>query len=535
MLEIVITRGGKDLVALPLHQQVLRIGRSETNDLCLPEQSVSRHQCLLACQDDAVEMEDKSGRGTVVDGRPLRKAKLQPGAEINFGSLTAVLREVTQAPAAPTVVSSGDTMVIQSNAPTSEELVLTGTCGKRRIKTPLGGQVLTLGQDPSNDIILDDNYVSAFHCRLFRKGSAWFVADLDSTNGTRVNGVTVSEARLEAGATLSLGKVEMRLVNAREKPADNGFQGLLSQDPAMRPVFATIKRAAPTNETILITGESGTGKEVVAQACYRLSQRAHKPLVALNCAAISKELMESELFGHEKGAFTGAQARRTGLMEEAHQGTMFLDEIGELALDLQAKLLRALESGEIRRVGSNQPLSVDVRVLAATHRSLPQRVQEGEFREDLYYRVCVIEIQLPPLRQRPRDIPLLANYFLEQVTGQTEPKSFSEKAMETLQQYRFPGNVRELKHIVTRAAILCEGRQIDPRHLTFAPPTLSDRVAESKLYRQNKTLREVESEAIRETLAFHDGNQRAAARTLGIARSTLVAKMEKYGIDSKSF
>jgi len=534
MFEIVITRGGKDLVALPLHQQTLRIGRSETNDLCLPEQSVSRHQCLLTCQDDGVEMEDKSGRGTVVGGRPVRKARLQPGTEISFGSLTAVLREVTQAQATPTVVSGGDTMVIKANGPASSELLLTGTSGKRRIRTPLRGQVLTLGQDPSNDIILDDNYVSAFHCRLFRKGDDWFVADLDSTNGTRVNGVTVTEARLEAGAVLSLGKVDLRLVEPQEKPTSS-FEGLISQDPAMRPVFTTIERAAPTDETILITGESGTGKEVVAQACYRLSRRAQKPLVALNCAAISKELMESELFGHEKGAFTGAQTKRTGLMEEAHQGTMFLDEIGELALDLQAKLLRALESGEIRRVGSNQPLMVNVRVLAATHRSLPERVQQGEFREDLYYRICVIEIHLPPLRKRPRDIPLLANYFLEQATSQTEPKMLTEKALEELAQYRFPGNVRELKHIVTRAAILCEGQQIEPRHLTFAPPTLADRVAESKLYRQNKTLREVEIEAIRETLASHDGNQRAAARTLGLARSTLISKMEKYGIDPKTF
>ncbi|RME24247.1 MAG: FHA domain-containing protein [Deltaproteobacteria bacterium] len=535
MLELVIQKSGRDIVAFPLAGDQVRIGRAETNDISLPDPAVSRHQCLLVAKDGKLLLEDKSGRGTCVGGKPRRKAVLGHGDEIVFGDLVAMIREATEVSAPPTTIASGDTMVLSASAEPEQRLVITGNCGKRRIRTQLVGRVLTVGSDPANDIVLDDRFVSAFHCRLYRRNGSWYVADTDSTNGTRVNGVAVGEARLEPGATIAVGRVNLHVDTLSEEKKPDHFHGLVSSDPAMRPVFELIKRAAPSEETILITGESGTGKEMVARACHALSGRSHKPLVALNCAAISKDLMESELFGHEKGAFTGAQNARAGLMEEAHEGTLFLDEIGELALDLQAKLLRAVESGEIRRVGSNKTIQVDTRILAATHRSLADRVREGEFREDLYYRICVIEIHIPPLRKRPKDIPLLADFFLEQLTAQTGRKKFGEEAMEQLQKYRWPGNVRELKHVVSRAAIMSDKPVIGPEHLTFAPPTLADKVAESRIYRKGMSLREVEIETIKQALAMHDGNQRAAAKALGLARSTLVQKLERYQINPKDF
>jgi transcriptional regulator with PAS, ATPase and Fis domain len=411
--------------------------------------------------------------------------------------------------------------------PPGSGLVLVGEDVRFKMK----GSTINIGSDPGCEVVIKDKFTSAFHCRLFKKGKTWLVTDLESTNGTFINDVKITEAELTPGATLTAGRVRLR-VEEKEREQTGQF-GIVSEDPAMQGVFEMIRRAAPTDETVLVTGESGSGKELVARAIHAQSRRASRPMVALNCSAITRDLMESEMFGHEKGAFTGAQSQRKGLFEEADSGTLFLDEIGELASDLQAKLLRTLENGEVRRVGSNTPIRVDVRVIAATHRSLPKRVQEGEFREDLYYRINVIEIPLPPLRDRPKDIPILADYFLKQTTASVGERKLDETAIERLSKYRFPGNVRELKHAITRAAIMCPEDTIKADHLAFSPPTLADRVAESEIYLKGKTLREVEMDTIRQALKAHDGNQKAAASVLGIARSTLITKMEKYNIPAR--
>jgi DNA-binding NtrC family response regulator len=532
MLEFVISKSGKDLITLPLDGDAVRIGRAGTNDLSLPEPTVSRHQCQISLEGDKIRLLDHSGKGTLVDGKRVSDAELHPGSRIFFGELTATLRAGREESLATPTFTGGSTNILPAARGSEVALSLSGTVSGKPFKAKLAGNVLNVGTDPGNDIVIDDSFISAFHCRFFKKDGAWFVADLGSTNGTSVNGVQVGEARLEPGAVVSMGRSSLTV----EDDSDNkmkSFFGLVSEDPSMRPVFDAIRRASPSDETILITGESGSGKELVAHACHKLSRRKGQPIVALNCAAITRDLIESELFGHEKGAFTGAQIKRKGLFEEADKGTLFLDEIGELAMDVQAKLLRALESGEIRRVGSNVPVHVDTRVVAATHRSLPERVRKGEFREDLYYRICVIEIPLPPLRKRPADIPLLAEHFLARATRSTVPKRLSNEAIERLREYRFPGNVRELKHIVTRAAIMCPETTIEADQLIFAPPTLADRVAESQIYHKGKTLKEVEIEALRQALAANDGNQKAAARVLGIARSTLINKMEKYQISAR--
>jgi DNA-binding NtrC family response regulator len=343
-----------------------------------------------------------------------------------------------------------------------------------------------------------------------------------------VNNVRVGEARLDPGCQLTIGRVRLQIEGATPAREPVGLGAMQSVDPAMKPIFDLIRRAAPSDETLLVTGESGTGKELVARELHRLSRRVDKPLLPLNCSALTRELLESELFGHEKGAFTGAQNRRIGLFEEAHGGTLFLDEIGELPIEFQAKLLRVLENGEIRRVGSNSAHQVDVRVIAATHRDIRSRITTGEFREDLFYRICVIEIKLPALRERATDIPLLANIFLSQATREIGKRSLHPQALKQLSKYRFPGNIRELKNIITRAAILCPGEEIKTEHLSFHPATLAERISERRVYQQGKTLREVEIEAIRQALAVNDCNHSGAAKMLGIARSTFLLKIDKY-------
>ncbi len=527
--ELLLTRDGKDVAVVPLDRDSFRVGRAPTNDLAVPDAKVSRHQFELLQTPKGVRLLDRSGKGTVVNGEKTSEAELTPGACVSCGALSLFLRPCETVAGSDLTRPGGGTEVLERPAGESgHRLVLTGMSGDRPVRVVLSQGVLGLGKDPSNAVVIREPYISSFHCRLFQKADGWYVADLDSTNGTFINGVRVTEARLEPGVTLTVGRLDLRLGLEVESGEWPGFGAIYSQDPAMKPVFALIQRAAATDEPVLITGESGTGKELVARELHRLSPRCTRRLVPLNCSAMPRDLVESELFGYERGAFTGANTARAGLFEEADGGTLFLDEIGELPLELQPKLLRVLENGEVRRVGGNEPLHVNVRLLSATHRDLSRSVGQKTFREDLYYRLCVIPIQLPPLRERPRDIPLLARVFLEQATRNLGPKHFSPAALEHLGAYRFPGNVRELRHAVMRAAILCPRDTIGPEHLVFHPPTLADRVAESLVYRKGMTMREVEQEVIREAVLAFDGNVGMAARSLGVARSTLWDKMARY-------
>jgi DNA-binding NtrC family response regulator len=334
-----------------------------------------------------------------------------------------------------------------------------------------------------------------------------------------------------------------------------GAADIYGESPAMHDIRERIARVAPTPVTVLITGETGTGKEVVARAIHRNSQRAAKPFVAVNCAAFTETLLESELFGHEKGAFTGADRQRQGLFEAAHEGTLFLDEAGELSPAAQAKLLRILTDGQLLRVGSTRPRRVDVRVLVATHRNLEQRVKEGLFREDLFYRLAVVPIHLPPLRERRDDIAGLSDIFSQQVATELKIplRGISPEALHSLQQYRFPGNLRELKNLIERAYILTSNMQIDAEDLPLLQKeeaakgngvSLPDQFAESDgLTRDNQltiplsetfdltgVLEKAEKELILRTLGFTHGAQAEAARRMALSRSALAYKLTKYGI-----
>ncbi len=314
------------------------------------------------------------------------------------------------------------------------------------------------------------------------------------------------------------------------------IQDMVGKSPAMQKLQETIALVAPTEATILITGESGTGKSLVARAIHANSNRRDGNLVEVNCAAIPENLIESELFGHEKGAFTGANKMRHGRFYQANGGTIFLDEIGELNLLMQTKLLKVLQDKEIQRVGSDMPIPVDVRVIAATNRDLEKMVSEGTFREDLYYRINVVRIHVPSLRERREDIPALAMYFLNKYAekNRREIEGFTPGAMNLLTNHSWPGNVRELENTIERAVILCRGKFITEDDLGMHVTVPNNKVVVSNAYLKNATtLEEMEKAMILKTLEETGGNKSEAARRLGITRRTLKLKLKKYSEEQK--
>jgi len=315
-------------------------------------------------------------------------------------------------------------------------------------------------------------------------------------------------------------EVEYRRKRERER-----FGDIIGKSDEMRNVFTLIEKVAPADATVLILGETGTGKELVARAIHERSQRAKKPFVAINCAAITETLLESELFGYEKGAFTGADRRKPGMFELANNGTLFLDEIAEMPQSLQAKLLRVLQEKTVYHLGGTTPIPVDVRIIAATNKDIKKLVNEHRFREDLYFRIAVFPINLPPLRARREDIPLLARHFLAKRSTNAE---ISPEAMELLMDYNFPGNVRELENILERALILSGGGNILPEHL----PDLEIAIAESaSLQPGETTLDELERKMLIAALEKAGGNKSKAAKMLGITRRMIYTRLKKYGLE----
>jgi DNA-binding NtrC family response regulator len=309
-----------------------------------------------------------------------------------------------------------------------------------------------------------------------------------------------------------------------------GFNEIVGKSPAMRSIFDLIERVSSANSNVLVTGESGTGKEVVARSIHNRSPRAQKPFIAINCTAIPEALMESELFGHVKGSFTGAVSDKKGLFEEADGGTLFLDEIGDMDIGLQAKLLRVLQERTIKPVGSNQSRSIDVRLIAATHKDLKKAIQNGGFREDLYYRLSVIPIVVPPLRHRPEDIPLLAHHFLRKYSALNggQVKGFSQDALQRLMSLSWPGNVRELENLVERLVVLTRHAQIEATDIPDIEQTSSEQFF-GQATSDTPTLEELEKRYIQLILEKTGGKKEKAAQILGINRRTLYRKEREYG------
>lgn len=345
--------------------------------------------------------------------------------------------------------------------------------------------------------------------------------------------LNLTELEVICNRAIKLKNLEKSLLDLRaDLNETRRFNGLIGHGAKMRELFDMIDKVADTNSSVLITGESGTGKELVAKAMHERSRRAKEKFIAVNCSAIPAELLESELFGYKKGSFTGANEDRKGLFEEANGGTIFLDEIGDMPLLLQAKLLRVLQERTIRRIGDNVDVHVDVRIVAATHRDLKEAIHTKHFREDLYFRLCVIRIGLPPLRERKEDIPVLASHFLrkyaalnnKQVTG------FTREAMTELINASWPGNVRELENTVERAVTLCTAKWIDAADLSLEPQTQVQEGFDNRFSRF-MTLKELEKEYINHVLSTIGGKKEEVAAILGIDRKTLYRKEKEYNLN----
>jgi DNA-binding NtrC family response regulator len=319
--------------------------------------------------------------------------------------------------------------------------------------------------------------------------------------------------------------VKSRLLEQELVRKESPFEFIGTSKP-LKDILALIRKVAPTDSPVFIQGESGTGKELVANTVWHYSTRKESPFIALNCASLSESLIESEIFGHEKGAFTSAYQLKHGLVEVADKGTLFLDEIGEMPMGLQAKLLRFLDSGEFRRLGGNKALRVDVRLITATNKDLPEMIKAGTFREDLFYRLNVITVTIPPLRERREDIPELARYFLKKYSKKLSKvvKDFTGEALELLSGYHWPGNVRELENVIERAVILCETDRVGAEDLSIPAAAAVSELG------TNPSLEEMEKNYILRVLKEANGNQSRASQLLGIDRKTLYLKLKKYGI-----
>jgi len=398
--------------------------------------------------------------------------------------------------------------------------------------------VIRVGSRRGNDLVLTDRRASGLHFEIRLAEDGYRIRDLESTNGTFVSGLRVNDAYLKSGSVIRLGKSELRfipLAASVDVPLFSGgqFGQVVGRSPQMRRLFAEIERVAAGEATVLVTGETGTGKELVAEAVHEASPRSGGPFVVFDCATISANLFEAELFGHERGAFTGAVAASAGAVERANGGTLFFDEIGELPVELQPKLLRVLESKEVRRVGGSESIACDVRFVAATNRDLAVEVNRGSFREDLYYRIVVTELHVPPLRERREDIRPLVDHFLALLPGGGEVEIPADFVSAMLAHY-WPGNVRELRNAVERAVAL---PQYPPR--LEPPPEASpdapgfgmpiDSEVPFKIAKQ-QFVDEFDRRFMTALLERHDWNITAAARATGVDRVSIYKLLDRLGL-----
>ncbi|MCS6900110.1 MAG: sigma 54-interacting transcriptional regulator [Myxococcales bacterium] len=405
--------------------------------------------------------------------------------------------------------------------------------------TVLDQELVRIGSHPSNEIVVNDPLVSRFHFRLVRASDAWRLTDTGSLNGVRMGGVRVRDADLPSseccveigGSLLRIRELpSMGTVEVLQTP---NFGALYGKSLAMQKLFATLERVSKADVNVLIEGESGTGKELVASQIARRSSRADGPFVVVDCSAITRPLMESELFGHVKGAFTGAERDRVGAFEAANGGIVFLDEIGELPLDMQPKLLRVLEAREIRRLGETKTRKVDVRILAATNRKLEEEVNRGTFREDLYFRLSVVTIRVPPLRERSEDIDLLIRVFLDSFNAQESIHLFTPEVLETLTRHSWPGNVRELRNYVERSVVFDTAAPPwrEPTAVPSQPPSTEEIDLEVPFkIAKERIIDDFERRYLGAILDKTGGNLSSAARKAGIDRMYLHRLIQKLGL-----
>jgi DNA-binding NtrC family response regulator len=412
------------------------------------------------------------------------------------------------------------------------------------------GDLVRIGALEGNDLVLADRQVSRFHCRLAREKSAWRITDTDSLNGTHISGVSIRDANLPLPeCILEIGESRVRVreqssatrVELHGRPS---FGDLWGTTLPMQRLFAVLDKVAKTDANVLIEGESGTGKELVATEIVRRGNRADKPFVIVDCGSISPNLIESELFGHLRGSFTGADRDRVGAFESAHGGTLFLDEIGEMPLDMQPKLLRALEAREVRRVGESKARKIDVRVVAATNRRLEREVNNGRFREDLFFRLSVVTIRVPPLRERLEDVELLVRAFLDRMHATESQALFTPEVIADMSRSQWPGNVRELRNFVERTVVFQSASRTDhtdqgdrkslraPASTRGAAPGAVN-LDESFHTAKERVVSEFEARYLAALVEFAEGNVSKAARKAGLDRMHLHRLIQRYGLGGK--
>ncbi len=406
----------------------------------------------------------------------------------------------------------------------------------------VSGDTFRVGKAPENDLVLADETVSRVHFEIARDAKGYLVRDMKSTNGTFLDGAEVKEAYLRAGSVIGLGSCELKFTPFEERieilPSEKEQLGeMVGKSSAMREIFGLIEKIAPTDATVLIEGETGTGKDMIARTLHLLSPRHDAPFIVVDCGAVAGTLIESELFGHEKGSFTGAVTARQGAFELASGGTVFLDELGELSLDLQPKLLRVLEQRELRRVGGTKTIKVDLRVIAATRKDLRSEVEKGKFREDLYFRLNVVPITAPALRERREDIPLLIDSMLAKLGGVENKATLTDQTRAALMAHDWPGNVRELRNVIERALALGADPGMLVAPLGQGEPKAAQ-LHEKVEFEPNVSFRDTKEKwnelFERRYLAWlikrADGNISKAARDADMDRKYLHKLLRKYGI-----
>jgi DNA-binding NtrC family response regulator/pSer/pThr/pTyr-binding forkhead associated (FHA) protein len=607
MSRLVISLGSLAVVTLRIAEGTTRIGRDRGNDVVLSLPEVADFHAEIVCGADGDATIQTVGEELfLLNGRPVRSAGLSSAGQILLGGYR--LRWIEAPRGTPlvdgTVEAKGSgeaqdaegappTMPVEAphsagHGPVKRLVVIAGHDSGLAI--PVEQPAIVVGRAPDCDVVLSDTTVSWRHFSLERAPDGVRVRDLTSRNGTLVDGSRIESALAGAGSQVRVGRTTLLLEGdaAPEEAAGiaappeaaglpaiahDGLAELVGRSPAMQTVYVLIQEAASSRVPVLLAGETGTGKELAARAIHTLGGRAAGPFVPVNCAAISRDMLEDELFGHARGAFTGAAAERKGAFEAADGGTIFLDEISEMPLDLQPKLLRVLEDGCVPRVGGGGGRS-DFRVIAASNRDLPVEAQEGRFRQDLFYRLSVFPIVLPPLSDRIEDLAPLVHHFLERAEEyagllSTGAIRFDEDAFIPLREHTWPGNVRELRNVILRAVVRRTGGVIDRdlvevllaettrrtpgasspgvgstagtgmqrtadspaatagRRGAAEPAAVGDAEAGSP---PSRSLKEMEREAIRNALHDCGGQRRAAARRLGIAESTLYEKLRRYGI-----
>lgn len=564
MTELLIYQQDKRLFDFPLTADRTIIGRASDCDLILAGETVSRHHARIEKREGGFWIADTSSTGTRKDGTPITaETRLTDGAVLELGGHWRLVyrdleKNLSEESADPTRLhqesAKSETQILQMDPASATVRLITPQLlveekNGTRHELILRKKNTLLGTGTDCDVRVSDPFVSKHHVEAKLTPQGLMLVDLGSTNGTWLDGTSIREGLLKPGQEARIGQCSLQLKLSEEQQEElrpleeERFCGMIGASRVMRLTYSKLKRVAPTDMTVLILGESGTGKELAARAVHDLSPRRQKPFVVINCAAISPHLVESELFGHEKGAFTSADQRHSGAFEQANGGTLFLDEIGELPLDLQAKILRALEYQLIRRVGGTQEIRIDVRLVAATHRHLVNLVAQGKFREDLFYRLYVVPITLPPLRERREDIPLLIKHFCQSAA---RPLMVDEEALNLLTAHEWPGNVRELRHTLTRAMTFCRNDRITRKDIEFIPlknrvrreiiaPTMSAAdiaagPAAGADVLDPQAPEQFERERLAKALQAAGGNKDQAAQLLGMGRSTFFRKIKELGI-----